>query len=513
MLLERKKNLLHPLILAVSVFALYAHTLQFPILRGWDDNLYISANTEHLEFNSENLLHWLHTPSTGAYLPLTMYSYMLDYNLWGLDGTGYHLQNILWHIAAALGFFACLRKLGTQSLPAFLFALIFAIHPQRAESVAWLSERKDVICAAFYFWSIRAYIGKNPGRTRRAYSFILFALAMFSKSMAISLPFILLFYEIARNRNFIILEFIKKLWAFFLLAAVFVPVTYSAQVIPGTSTPLKQAYAVIRNIPWYVFKTAYPVNLCPVYPRVYLDSMTVLMAILFYILALITAYLAWRKGRDFFLFSFAPVLLCFLFSLGPVVGVFATASVDYADRYSYIPSAFLLSGLALYMRKEKIFRKIAGFSPVVKNSLAALSGSYIIFLGIQNFYYSKCWSSYPSILRAACYHKPPAYLALDAYANYSLARGDYIGTIQMAEKIENRRKGLISEEAEKKLMLKAKCLKAVALFHLDRKREALPIFTHVQQHIDESFFPDHKNYSLFMKMIEESRSAVHGGNR
>ena len=125
-----------------------------------------------------------------CYIPFTMFSYMLDYNIWGLNSFFYHFQNIFWHILTTLALFNIFRKFNISLLISFLICLIFSCHPQRVESVVWISERKDVLCAAFYFWSIYFYIN-----SKRKTSFILFICAMLSKPMAISLPLILFLYE------------------------------------------------------------------------------------------------------------------------------------------------------------------------------------------------------------------------------------------------------------------------------------------------------------------------------
>ncbi|MCF7889445.1 MAG: hypothetical protein K9L78_04920, partial [Victivallales bacterium] len=83
---------------------------------------------------------------------------MFDYNIWGFYSFGYHLQNIFWFIAASIAFYQILNLFRIKPVIAFLLTLIFAVHPQRIESVVWLSERKDVVCTAFYFWCIFFYI-------------------------------------------------------------------------------------------------------------------------------------------------------------------------------------------------------------------------------------------------------------------------------------------------------------------------------------------------------------------
>lgn len=158
--------------LTALVSIAFIQSCSFPIFEAWDDNIHVTDNRHFLRFSLENLLGWWRQPFCGFYMPLTMWSYMFDYNIWGLNGFGYHLQNIFWHVLAVIGVFKCFRILGVQRSTAFVSCLIFAIHPQKVEPVVWVSGRKDVVCAAFYFWSLYCYF-RTPDKSWPKISFIL----------------------------------------------------------------------------------------------------------------------------------------------------------------------------------------------------------------------------------------------------------------------------------------------------------------------------------------------------
>src|SRR2546426_2401883 len=152
------------------------------------------------------------TTHLGHYIPLTWLTLGLDYLLWGMNPLGYHLTNLLLHAANAVVFFFVVRRILTLALPApserghalalsaGFASLVFAIHPLRVESVAWATERRDVLSGLFYLVAILLYLRacERGERGRRWYwgSVGLFVCALLSKSMAVSLPVVLLILDV-----------------------------------------------------------------------------------------------------------------------------------------------------------------------------------------------------------------------------------------------------------------------------------------------------------------------------
>ena len=198
-LIPTNMDIVYLYLLTLITFAVYTVSINYPFLENFDDNGYVTQNP-YLSFSLSDIKYWFTHACVGCYLPLTMLSYMFDYAIWGLNSFGYHLQNIFWHIVAVIAIYKCFRLFKIKTWIAFFLCLIFAVHPQRVESVVWISERKDVLCAAFYFLSIYFYIKKSTNKFDSSnkfpvLSFIFFILAILSKPMAISLPVILLIYE------------------------------------------------------------------------------------------------------------------------------------------------------------------------------------------------------------------------------------------------------------------------------------------------------------------------------
>ena len=145
------------LLAAAAVVAFYPG-LTYDLLQGFDDDVYVLKNSSRLTWSWANLRHWWTQAHVGNYHPLTMMSYMVDRLLWPSWGPGYHLQNLFWHVLAVGIFFRLLRAFRLPEGRALLLALIFCVHPQRVESVVWVAERKDVLCAAFYLAAVVAWV-------------------------------------------------------------------------------------------------------------------------------------------------------------------------------------------------------------------------------------------------------------------------------------------------------------------------------------------------------------------
>ncbi|HVZ50226.1 MAG TPA: glycosyltransferase family 39 protein, partial [Gemmatimonadaceae bacterium] len=163
----------------------------------WDDDKNFLNNPDYRGLGLPQLRWMWTTFLLGHYVPLAWMSLGLDYLLWGMRPAGYHLTSLLIHAATAvLVFRIALRLLptghGRMGAAAFA-ALVFAVHPLRVESVAWATERRDVLCGCFYFAAVLSYLRYAAGDGRRWYgiTLLLAACAMLSKGTAVTLPLLL----------------------------------------------------------------------------------------------------------------------------------------------------------------------------------------------------------------------------------------------------------------------------------------------------------------------------------
>ena len=270
----------------------------FPALRAgfvsWDDDTYFLGNPYYRGLRPAHLS-WMFTVMSGHYMPLTWLSHGLDYVLWGMRPAGYHAVNVLLHaLAAATAYFVALRVLAAAVAPepraalrvgAAMAALVFALHPLRVESVAWITERRDVLCGLFFLLAVLCYLrAVEPGtlRSRRWYwsAVALAAMALSSKAMAVTLPAILLIldvYPLRRlgpgrwNRRDVWLEKIP----FVALSAAAAVVAIVAQRSVGTLSDLHALGIVDRlgltcyGLVVYAWKTLVPTGLAPLYEAPY----------------------------------------------------------------------------------------------------------------------------------------------------------------------------------------------------------------------------------------------------
>jgi protein O-mannosyl-transferase len=270
----------------------------FPALRAgfvsWDDDTYFLANPYYRGLGPEQLS-WMFTVMSGHYMPLTWLSHGLDYVLWGMRPTGYHAVNVLLHaLTAAAAYFVALRVLAAAVAPepraalrvgAAVAALVFALHPLRVESVAWITERRDVLCGLFFLLAILCYLRaiEPDGQRRGAWywsAVALAALALLSKAMAVTLPAILVLldiYPLRRlgpgrwNRRKVWLEKIP----FVTLSAAAAVLAIIAQRSVGALSDLRALGIVDRlgltcyALVFYAWKTLVPTGLAPLYEAPY----------------------------------------------------------------------------------------------------------------------------------------------------------------------------------------------------------------------------------------------------
>src|SRR5438128_4688076 len=208
---QRWVSWLAPLLIALVTFAAFLPTLQNQFVNLDDEKNFLE--NPHYRGLGWTHLRWMWTTSLmGHYIPLTWMTLGLDYLLWGMNPSGYHLTNLLLHAANAVVFFFIASRILNLALPrpserghaltvaAGFAALVFAIHPLRVESVAWATERRDVLSGLFYLLAILVYLRacerNEHGRRQYWQAVALFGCALLSKSMAVSLPLVLVILDV-----------------------------------------------------------------------------------------------------------------------------------------------------------------------------------------------------------------------------------------------------------------------------------------------------------------------------
>jgi cytochrome c-type biogenesis protein CcmH/NrfG len=305
-------------------------------------------------------LHWTHlkeifTTFDGAnYMPLKVLSLAVDYQLWGPSPTGFHVTNLLIHIGCALVIFDFLMRLGMGSTPAGLTALVWAVHPLNVESVAWISERKNVLSGLFFFAAFAVYLRFSESRHARTYLAVLglYVLALLSKMNTMVLPAICLAYEATyrfrlRGRD------IAASLPFFAIAAFVAWYNISGNPIHGDAwhggsrivTWLSTSVVVFR----YLGNLIAPVRLLPWYEVTLRDALLdppVLLSMIGLVgIAATTLWLIAVRRREAFW------ILWFWIALGPMLNVAVPFRALMHDRYMYLAMVGPLALAAIYLTR------------------------------------------------------------------------------------------------------------------------------------------------------------------
>lgn len=371
------KNLLLIGVIALLIVSLtllvYLPTLKNGFV--WDDIQYVIENQRIRSLDVPALRVMFTTFHVGNWHPLTWISHAIDYKLWGLDPTGHHLTNIILHGLNALVVFLLILKLvmlaqksnTSAPLSKFLWnptiqslltagvaALLFSLHPLRVESVAWVSERKDLLCAFFFLLSSMCYLNfvlSQISLKRRVWyvnCLMFFMLALMSKPMAVTFPLVVLLLDIYPLRRFgfslrktkvVLLEKIP----FFALSsaagtAVIFAQNYGRSIRTLEQIPMDiRLLNAIRTPIFYLKKMVIPHELVPFYPFpvhvAWWDTQYLLSVIL---IVGITCFAIWMIAKGNYLFFTAWSY--YLITLLPVLGLLQVGGQSAADRYTYLPS-------------------------------------------------------------------------------------------------------------------------------------------------------------------------------
>ena len=334
----------------------------------YDDGDYITENLVVQNGLTWAGFKWAFTTWHAAnWHPLTWISHMVDCQWFGLNAGGHHLVSALFHAAnAALLLVLLLRLTGAFWASAFVAAL-FAWHPMHVESVAWASERKDVLSTFFEMLALLAYAryaglskGESPkSKVFYALALVMFACALMSKPMPVTLPFVMLLldywplqrFKVQEGSGFKVQNLILEKIPFFLLSAASCAVTYISQrttavvSLKGMSLHLRLENMLV-SYGRYLLKLFWPENLAVIYPlssRFPWWQLTLAAAAL-----VLTSWFAWRERRRF---AYLPVgWFWFLGTLVPVIGLVQVGSQALADRYSYFPSIGIFIAVAFGAR-------------------------------------------------------------------------------------------------------------------------------------------------------------------
>lgn len=325
------------ILLAIVALTLAAYVPAFQAGFIWDDDAYVTQNT--LLRSTDGLRRIWFSAESPQYYPLVFTSFWVEYRLWGLEPAGYHVVNVLLHGLNAAFVGLILRRL---RVPGGLWvALLFALHPVHVESVAWVTERKNVLSALFYLAAFLSYLRFDETGRRRHYAgaLALFVAALFSKTVTASLPVVLALALLYRRRLRIADAW--RLLPFFVVALGLSAITVGVEssiIDPVahdfTLSPFQRLPIACRALGFYAWKLVLPYPLIFNYPRWPVEtwSWPAYWPVLPALAALVVLGWLWRRGRR----GVAAALAFFVVTLFPALGFIDV----YPFRYSFVADHF-----------------------------------------------------------------------------------------------------------------------------------------------------------------------------
>lgn len=434
--------------LAATVVALLAVAPYLPALRAefltYDDDAYVSSNRFVLQGLAWPSVRWAFTTfSQGNYHPLTWLSLMLDAQLWGANPTGFHLQSLVLHGANAALLVLILVRVGATPLVAAVAALPWALHPLRVESVAWISERKDVLSALFGLLAVYAYLRPRTGArddTRAVWMAASgMALSLLCKAMFVTLPALLVlldFWPLGRVRDLRSgVRAVVAKWPLWLLAVGFSALAVVSQRSRGAMAGL-EALPLATRLPnavvsyvRYVAATLWPSRLAAFHPYP-VDGWPLWQAAAALALLLAVSALAWSM-RDRF-----PSLLVgwgwYVTALLPVSGILQTGGHALADRFTYLPTiGFVLAAVGVLPQAPQRRRSVA--------AVAALAGMVLALLAWRQ---TGLWHDTVTLMEHTVAVTPPNLYAQSQLAQAYMARGDAARAQALYEQVLRAKPGI-----------------------------------------------------------------------
>ncbi len=400
--------------LFAGTFALYARTGRFSFLH-YDDDRYVTDNPVVRAGLSWRGVTWAFTTlDVSNWHPLTWLSHMVDVQLFGLNAGAHHLINAFLHAVNATLLFLVLRRMTGAHWRSAVVAALFAVHPLRVESVAWISERKDLLSSLFGLLMLGAYArcAERPGTWRYVLVVAAFTASLLAKPMWVTAPFLLLLLDVWPLRR--VLGWTAAPGAGPAPSAPVSPWRAAAEKLPLVALSLGSAAVTIvaqdrggslvgLGLPFatrlqnavvsyasYLLKSIWPVDLAAFYPYPIGGPSPWQVAGATALLSVLTAFVVWRRrGEPWLIVGW----LWFLGTLVPVIGIVQVGMQSMADRYTYLPSMGLLVA-AVWSAGE-----LAGQSRWRRQTAVAGAMAAVIVLGAVTFRQIGFWSDQVSLFQ------------------------------------------------------------------------------------------------------------------
>jgi tetratricopeptide (TPR) repeat protein len=412
----------------------------------WDDPTYVMDNQYIIDLKKENINLMFTKPVSLNYHPLTILSLAINYHYSRLDPKPYHTTNLIFHLLNTLLVFIFIYLLSNRNLIIpLIVSVLFGVHPMHVESVAWVSERKDVLYTFFYISSLIFYL-KYIDSNKFWFivlAFLGFILSLLSKAMAVTVPVVMLLLDYYRQRKFNIRNGLEKL-PFFILSLVFGIIAIKVQsqgaiAKPGVLTIFQKIIFASYGFWMYLVKLVVPVKLSTFYPYPRLITGGNL-PVIFYVspviaLAIAGAVIASIKKTRIILFGF----IFYFVTVALVLQFMPVGKAIIADRYTYIPYIGLFFIIAFGFNKLLMNENV---SKVIKYTTGIIMAAFILIMAYMGNAQAKVWKNSGTLWTQVIENYPSSDVA---YKN----RGNFFGELrQTAKAMSDYNVLLVNNEAD-----------------------------------------------------------------
>jgi tetratricopeptide (TPR) repeat protein len=388
-------TLLAVLLLTTAVFS---NSIKNGFIKTWDDNAYILDNPHIKDLSLQSIWSIFSTFYAANYHPLTTLSWALEYHLFGLNASVYHITNLAFHLLNTILVFRLIFLITRKLEVSAIVALFFAIHPLHVETVSFISQRKDVLYTCFYLASLIIYVRYIREDRRSAFlimSFLFFLCSILCKSMAVTLPVVLLLIDYYWKRPFTWKGAQPKI-PFFALSLVFGIIAILSQKAYGaiidlpSFSLLQRVFLVSYAFVFYVFRVLAPLNLSAMYyyPTINAKGMLPLeyYAAPVFIILMVWGVLKTVSFRKELIFG----LGFYLITISLVLQIIPVGSAIVAERYTYVPY------IGLFFIIGQFYSRITAngqYSRTVKLPVLFVLIAYTLFFSVTTWNRNKVWAN------------------------------------------------------------------------------------------------------------------------
>jgi hypothetical protein len=408
------------IIMLVSA-AFYYRTADYRFVRS-DDPMYIEQNPLIKKLDGENIKRIFTESYFFNYQPLVLLSYAAEYKFFKLAPGGYHITNTVIHIINSVLVFLLIYIITKNGWVSLIVGLLFSLHPIQAESVAWVSERKGLMCAFFYILAFMSYI-RYSRKDEKSFYFLsigLFLFSLLSKPMSVTFPLILMLFDYYEGK--LTKPKLMEKIPFFALSAVFSIIIILAQAADGSIAVNKLTHLsllftyVFYNIGFYISKLTVPIKLSLHYgypENISYISIESAIAVLVFIVFII--YLMnFKKIKKEINFG----ILFFLISLIPILRIVPIGNTIANDRYMYIPMIGFFFAIAM------LISSLVSYKPKLKIVLAVFLPIYLLQLSVLTYKQLDVWKDSKNLWANVLRFNPDCRRAYMGMAYHYMEKGD-----------------------------------------------------------------------------------------